>query len=113
MVGSVFLELHASKEMDIRGMGIQIGQTEGNFSLGDGLVFLGIINEALLDEIAAPAAPTGPEAKLEKSDREGGRGNRPENTDKRLLSTEFGPHIFTENRGLEVWKNEIGTHELK
>ena len=110
LVGSVFLKLHTAEKMDIRGMGIQISQTEGNLGLGDGLIFLRVVNEALLDEVSAAAAPAGPETEFEKTDRQGGSGNGSQDTDESLLPTKFSPHIFAENGRLKVGKNEIGAH---
>lgn len=69
MVGAIFLKLHAAKEMDIGGMGIEIGECEGYLGLRDGLVFLGIVDEAFLDEVTASTAPAGPEAEFEKTNR--------------------------------------------
>ena len=54
MVGAVFLELYAAKEMDIGGMGVEIGQGEGYLRLGDSLIFLGIVDEAFLNKVPLP-----------------------------------------------------------
>ena len=69
MVSSVFLELDSAEEMHIGGMRAQIGKAEGNLRLRNRLILLWIIDEALLDEVATTATPSGPEAELEERDR--------------------------------------------
>lgn len=94
MIRPVFLKLHASEEMHIGGVGIQIGEGEGNLGLGDRLILLGIINKALLDEVTAPSAPAGPEAEFEESYRKSGGWNGPDNADQRLLTAQLGANIL-------------------
>lgn len=112
MVGAIFLELHPPKEMDIGGMGIEIGKSEGYLGLSNGLVFLGIIDETFLDEVAASPAPAGPEAEFEKTNRQGWGWYRAEYSYKCLLAADFSSHILTEDGGLQVWKNNVFTHEM-
>ena len=111
MVGAVFLKLDAPEEMDIGGMGAQIAEAEGNFRLRNGLILFRIIDEAFLDEIAAAAAPTGPEAEFEETDRKGGGGNRAENADKSLLAADFCPDILAEEGGLQVGNDSRRGHQ--
>src|SRR5665213_3476201 len=100
MIGAVFLELYAAKEMDIGSMGIEIGEREGNLSLRNGLIFLGIVNEALLDKVTTPSAPASPKAEFEKANWQGGCRDRSENPDQCLLAADFRSHIFAEDGSL-------------
>lgn len=102
MIGAIFLELNASEEMDVGGMGVEIAQTEGDFRLGDSLILLRIIDEALLDEVPATAAPACPEAEFKKTDWHVGCRDRADHSDECLLAAEFGPDILTEDGGLQV-----------
>lgn len=102
MVGSELLELNAAEKMDIRGMGAHVRKIEGYLRLGDRLILLGIIDEALLDKITAAAAPTCPETKFEESYRQRRRGDRTDHADERLLAAEFRADIFAEYRRLQV-----------
>jgi len=81
MVGAVFLKLHAAEKMDIGGVGVEIGERERNFRLGNGLVFLGIVDEAFLDEVTTAATPACPEAKFEKTNGKIGGRDRSEHAD--------------------------------
>jgi len=100
MIGAVFLELYAAKEMDIGGMGIEIGERERNLRLRNSLIFLWIVNEALLDKVTAASAPASPEAEFEKANRQGGCGDRSEYADQCLLAADFRSHIFAEDGSL-------------
>jgi len=102
MVGSELLELDPSEKMHVGRMGREIGQGEGNLRTGNCLILLRIVDEALLREITASSAPSCPEAELEEADRQGGRGDRPDDTDKGLLAADFCAHILAEDRRLEV-----------
>lgn len=113
MVGAIFLKLYAPKKMDIGCMGIEIGQSEGYLGLSDGLVFLGIIDETFLGEVAASPAPAGPEAEFEKTDRQGWGWNCAEYPHKRLLTADFSSHILAEDGRLQVGKNNVFTHEMR
>jgi len=81
MVGAVFLKLHAAEKMDIGGVGVEIGERERNFRLGNGLVFLWIVDEAFLDEVTTAATPACPEAKFEKTNGKIGGRDRSEHAD--------------------------------
>ena len=103
MVGSVFLELHASEEVDIGGVSIQIVEIERDLRLSNRLILFGIVDQALLDEITASAAPASPEAEFEKRDRQRWGWDRPDHAYESLLSADFGANILAEDRGLKVW----------
>jgi hypothetical protein len=103
MVGTVFLELHAAEEMDVRCMGIKIIEAEGDLRLRDRLILLGIIDKALLDKVTTASAPTAPEAEFEKADRQVGSRDRTDDADQSLLTAQFRADILAENRGLQVW----------
>ena len=60
MIGPVFLKLHPAEEVNVGGVGVQVGEGEGNLGLGDCLILLGIIDKAFLDEVTASAAPACP-----------------------------------------------------
>ena len=105
MVGAVFLKLHAAEKMDIRGMGIEIRESEGHFCLGNRLILLGVVDVAFLHEITAATTPACPKAELEKTDRQAWSRDRADYPDKGLLAAEFRPDIFAEYRGLKVGKN--------
>ena len=94
MIGAIFLELDTSEEMDIRGMCIHVAQTERHFGLGDGLILLGIVDQAFLDEITTPAAPAGPETEFEKSDRKTWSRDSTDHSHQSLLAADFSTHIF-------------------
>ena len=111
MVGPVFLELNSAKEMHIGGVRTQIGKAEGNLRLHNRLILLRIIDEALLDEVAATATPAGPEAELEERDRQRGRRDSPNHADECLLAADFGPDILAEYCGLKIWNNGISGHK--
>jgi len=102
MIGAVFLELNAAEEVYIGGVRAQIREAEGNLSLGNGLIFLGIIDEALLDEITAAAAPACPEAELEEADGQGGGRYSTDHPDESLLPADLGPDILTEDGCLQI-----------
>lgn len=112
MVGAVFLKLHAAKEMDIGGVGVEIGERERNLRLGNGLVFLGIVDEAFLDEVTTATTPACPEAEFEKTNRKVGGRDCPENADQGLLAADFRPHILAENGSLKIGKDKIVAHEV-
>jgi len=110
MVGPVFLELDSTEEMHIGSVRAQIGKAEGNLRLRNRLILLWIIDEALLDEVTAAAAPAGPEAELEEGDGQRGCGDCPDHADECLLAADFGPDILAEDCGLKVWNNGISGH---
>lgn len=110
MVSAIFLKLHTAKEMDIGGMGVEIGEGEGNLSLSDGLILLGIVDEAFLNEVTTAATPPRPEAEFEKSNRELRCRDHAEHTDKCLLTTDLSSYIFAENGSLQIGKDIVVTH---
>lgn len=105
MIGAVFLELHPSKEMHIGGVSAEVGQREGNLRLSNRLILFRVVDKTLLDELAAPSAPAGPKAELEKTDGERGGWNGSDDPDERLLAAEFRTHILAEDGRLEVGKD--------
>lgn len=111
MIGAVFLELDTAKKVDIGGMGIEIGETEGNLRLGNGLILFRVIDEAFLDKITASPAPARPEAEFEKTNGKRGGWDGPNHSDERLLAAEFRSDILTENGSLNIGKNGVGAHE--
>lgn len=111
MVCPVFLELDSTEEMHVGCVCAKIGEAEGNLRLGDCLILLRIVDEALLNEITASAAPAGPEAEFEERDGQRGCGYCPDHTDECLLAADFRTDILAEDCSLKVWKNEIGGHE--
>ena len=102
MISAVLLELNAAEEVDIGGVCAEIREGERDFRLGNGLILFGIIDEALLDEVSAAAAPSSPEAEFEKANGQGGGGYRADHPDEGLLPADLGSDIFTEDCCLEI-----------
>ncbi|NDC39398.1 MAG: hypothetical protein EBZ48_15385 [Proteobacteria bacterium] len=102
MIGPVFLKLHPAEEVNVGGVGVQVGEGEGNLGLGDRLILLGIIDEAFLDEVTASAAPACPEAEFEKADRQRRCRDGTDHADECLLAADLGADILAEDRGLKV-----------
>ena len=102
MIGAVLLELNAAEEVDIGGVCAEIREGERDFRLGNGLILFGIIDEALLDEVSAAAAPACPEAELEEANGQGGGGDCADHPDEGLLPADLGPDILAEDCCLEI-----------
>ena len=102
MIGAVFLELNAAEEVDVGGMCAEIRKSEGDLRLSNCLILFGIIDEALLDEIPAAAAPACPEAELEEADGQSGGGDRADHPDEGLLPADLGPDILAEDGCLKI-----------
>jgi hypothetical protein len=101
-------ELESAEDMDIGGVGVEGGELELDLAGGDGLVILGVEDGGLLGEPAGAAAPAGPEAELEESERDGGRGNDADDADEGLLSAGLLTDILAEDTGLKVGQDDFG-----
>lgn len=112
MISAELLKLDSAEEVDVGGVGGEIREGEGHLRLSDGLVLLGIVDQAFLHKASAAAAPTGPETKFEEADRKSRGGNRPKNADQGLLSADLRPDILAEECRLEIGKNRSGSHRI-
>jgi len=101
-IDAVFLELEAAEDMHVRRVSVERGEGKLHFTLRDGIFVIGIEDERVLNEVPHPAAPSGPEAELEKTNRHDRRGNHPDDADQCLLSACLLAHILAEDTRLEI-----------
>lgn len=94
VIDAISLELYAAKDVDIRHIRIQGGQTESQFALGDGLLVIAREDKRFLSKISDAAAPSRPEAKFEKSNGHRVCGNHSEDTNERLLTPDLCAHVL-------------------
>lgn len=96
------VELDSAEDMDIGGVGVEGGQVELDLARGHGFVIVGVEDGGLLHEAAGAAAPAGPEAELEKSQRNRGCGDHADDADEGLLSAGLLADILAKHAGLKV-----------
>lgn len=94
VVNAISLELYAAKDVDIRHIRIQGGQSESQFALGDGLFVIAREDKRFLSKISGAAAPSRPEAEFEKSNGHRVCGNHSEDANERLLTADLRAYVL-------------------
>ena len=110
MMQPVLLELNTAKVMDVRGVSFHLLKQELNLRLRNYLLLVNSDDARPLPKLPYPAAPARPDAQPHTIDRERRRRNNVEHTNECLHPIKLAAHIFTENRTLQVGKNNIRIH---
>jgi hypothetical protein len=95
-------DLESTENMDICGMGIEGGELEFDLALRDGGILLWRKDGGLLRELTDAATPAGPEAELEKAERQNRGGDHPDYAHERLLATGLLANILAKHAGLQI-----------
>jgi len=101
-IDAVFLELETAEDMHVSRVGVERGEGKLHFALRDGILVIGIEDERVLNEVSHSAAPPGPKAELEKTNRRDRCGNHPDDANQCLLSASLLAHILAKDTRLEI-----------
>ena len=107
-IDAVFLKLEPAKNVHVGRVSIQGRKRKLHLALGYRVFIIGIEDQRVLIELSDSAAPSSPQAKLEKPDRHHRGGNDSHNADEGLLPAGLLADVLAENAGLEVRKNFLG-----
>lgn len=111
-IDAVFLKLEPAENVHVRRVSIQGRKGELNLALGNRILIIGIEDQRVLIELPDSAAPSSPQAKLEKPDRHHRGGNDSHNADEGLLPAGLLADVLAENAGLEVRQDFLGHRSI-